>query len=85
MADDIVKIAGSGGEFATFGKNAFAYVRRVRSDELNAKFPQVEDLPAGLDLWGLFAADGEPIAVSDAEMMVRADAAERQLLTLYRH
>lgn len=85
MGNDVVKFAANGVEFAEFGKNALAYVRRVKSEELNAAFPQIEELPVGLDLWGLFGADGEPIAVSDAEKMVRADAFNRELLPLSRH
>jgi len=72
-------------EFATFGTGAIAYVRRVKSDEFNRSFPAAQDLPEGLDLWGLFGADGKPLSVSDDQYSVLEDAQNRELLTVHRH
>lgn len=80
-----VKLFGSPTEFASFGTGAIAYVRRVDSDEFNTKFPSADNLPEGLDLWGLFAADGQPLSVSDDQTALLEDAQARELLTVHRH
>ena len=84
MSDKPVKMIASPGDFAAFGAGAIGYVRRIRSDDLNAAFPLGADLPVGLDLWGLFSAEGQPLAVSDDETAVLADAQNRSLVALYR-
>jgi len=85
VKDNPVKMFGSPTEFATFGTGAIAYVRRVSSDDFNTQFPATGNLPEGLDLWGLFAADGSPLSVSDDQMALFEDAQERELLTVQRH
>ncbi len=78
-------LVGTPVEFASFGKSALAYVRRVQSDDMNERFPNAPALPEGLDLWGLFGADGEPLAVSDERSSLFSDAERRDLLTVHRH
>ena len=39
---------GSATEFASFGNGALSYVRRVRSDDLNHRFPNAVDLPVDM-------------------------------------
>ena len=82
MADNVVKLFGSAVEFESFGRNTLAYVRKVSSDDMNERFPQDEELPQGLDLWGLFAADGQPIALADEKDALFQSADELNLLTL---
>jgi len=84
VSDNPVKLFGSTTEFATFGNSALAYVRKVRTDDINSRFPKEDSLPEGLEMWGLFAADGNPIALSDerGELMLEAD--EMDLLTVQR-
>ena len=84
MINSSAKGFGSKTEFATFGSGAIAYVRRVKSDDYNVQFPSDEELPNGLDLWGLFGADGNPLSVSDDRFVVFEDAKERNLLAVYR-
>ena len=76
---------GSQVEFAQFGKNAIAYVREVTSDDLNQRFPQGPALPEGVDLWGLFTADGQPIAVAEEPMALVQNADEMELMAVQRH
>lgn len=76
---------GSATEFAVFGKRAFAYMRPVQSDDMNATFPNELELPSGLALWGLFDAEGAPIAVADERAALVENAAEMDLMTLARH
>ena len=72
-------------EFAQFDKRAFAYVKPVRSDDMRATFPEAANLPVGVDLWGLFAADGEPIALADEPGALVQNAGDLQLMTLALH
>lgn len=76
---------GSQVEFAEFGKNVIAYVREVTSDDLNQRFPQGPVLPEGVDLWGLFTADGQPIAVAEEPMALVQNADEMELQAVQRH
>lgn len=85
MTKKIVSPFGSGIEFAAFGKQSFAYVRPVNSDDMKDTFKEAGDLPDGVDLWGLFAADGQPLALADERSMVVENAQELELITLALH
>lgn len=76
---------GSDIEFATFGRNAIAYVRRIDAKEFGERFPQAGPLPDDQDLWGLFAADGVPLAVAGEQSVLMDDAASRDLTPVARH
>ena len=76
---------GSAVEFEQLGTSAIAYVRKVDAEDFNRRFPQVDDLPTGAPLWGLFAADGRPLAIADEEAALMADAMERDLVPVARH
>ena len=85
MTQNPVKLFGSATEFATFGNSTIAYVRKVRSDDMNRRYPLSMELPDGIELWGLFGADGEPIALADEQSELYVDAEERDLLAVQRH
>jgi hypothetical protein len=85
MTNKRITFGSTPAEFASFGKQAFAYMRPVQSDEMNAKFPQNPQLPSGLDLWGLFGADGEPLALADERQALLDNADELDLMPLARH
>lgn len=72
-------------EFEKLGTNALAYVRLVESDDINSRFALSEELPSGLKLWGLFAADGQPISLSDERSELLDDAEDRDLITVGLH
>lgn len=77
---------GSKVEFANFGKSTIAYVRRINSDDLHGAFGEMDDdLPADVDMWGLFSADGQPLAVADEKYLLMDNAEERELVTVNRH
>ncbi|MEL6505174.1 MAG: DUF1150 family protein [Pseudomonadota bacterium] len=82
MEKNTVRLFSSQMDFATFGKNAIAYVRPVNSDDMNARFPEKAELPEGLDLWGLFHADGTPLAVSDERASLFDNAEELDLMAV---
>ena len=54
-------------EFAELGSGQWAYIKTLTSEEAQVAFPSVEDLPAGIDLFALLAADGTPIVLTDDE------------------
>ena len=54
-------------EFADLGAGEWAYIKTLTSEEAQAAFPTVDDLPAGIDLFALLAADGTPLVLTDDE------------------
>jgi hypothetical protein len=54
-------------EFADLGHGEWAYIKALTSEEAKIAFPSVHDLPAGIDLFALLAADGTPLVLTDDE------------------
>ena len=52
-------------EFAALGDGEVAYIKSLSSEEAQAAYPSIDDLPDGLSLFALHAADGTPIALTD--------------------
>ncbi|MEM7777115.1 MAG: DUF1150 domain-containing protein [Pseudomonadota bacterium] len=52
-------------ELALLGDGEVAYIREMTSTEAMAAFPNIDDLPEGLNLFALHGADGQPIALTD--------------------
>ena len=42
------------GEFAHLGEGSVAYLRKVSSDDLRGRFPGLDEIAPGLELWALF-------------------------------
>ncbi|SHJ08593.1 DUF1150 family protein [Aureimonas altamirensis] len=72
-------------ELAALGEGHLAYLRRMSSDDIRAKFPSAQSIRPGLNLWALFSADGTPLAVSDDRGSILASASENELLTVSLH
>lgn len=72
-------------ELASLGEGHVAYLRRMSSDDIRAKFPSAQSIRPGLSLWALFAADGTPLAVSDDRGSILASASENELTTVSLH
>jgi len=72
-------------EFANFGKSSIAYVRRVRTEDLSQPFHDTGELPEDGDVWALFSADGEPLAVADDQSLLFDNAEARELVAVQRH
>ena len=70
---------------AQLGEGHVAYVRPIRSDELNRLFPQAPTLQPGLDLFALLGADGTPIMVTDDRNAAIANAWEHDLTPVSVH
>ncbi|HEX4409556.1 MAG TPA: DUF1150 domain-containing protein [Xanthobacteraceae bacterium] len=67
--------------FAHFGDGRFAYVKTVKSEDVQALFPQAEvpELPPGQMLFALHAADGTPIMLTDTREAAIANAWSQEL------
>jgi hypothetical protein len=70
--------------FAGFGGGKIAYLKAVRSEDVNALFPEAQLAP-GLKLFALHAADGTPILVTDSREAALANASDHQLETVSVH
>ena len=71
-------------EFANFGKSSIAYVRPVQSTDFEDGMLDDEHLDPNEPLWGLFGADGEPIAVADERSLLLDSAEDMSLVPVTR-
>lgn len=69
-------------EFAQLGEGRVAYLKRVRTDDLAQKFPDLPPMTPGIEVWGLFGAAGDPIVLSDVRAHALAGAQEHELETV---
>lgn len=72
-------------ELAHLGEGTVAYLRKIDSDELKGKFPSLQEIASGMEIWALFAANGQPILLSDARDTAIAGALENHLTTVAIH
>jgi hypothetical protein len=70
---------------AAIGGGEIAYVRAIKSDDLNRLFPQAPEIQPGLDLFALLGADGTPIMVTDSRNTAIANAWENNLVPVSVH
>jgi hypothetical protein len=66
-------------ELARLGGGHVAYIRTMSSDEALQLFPAIEDLPLGINLFALQAADGTPIAMTDTRQAALSHAMDGEL------
>lgn len=52
-------------ELAKLGGGRIAYIKVLSSDQARRMFPSIEELPDGIELYALQAADGTSIALTD--------------------
>ena len=71
--------------FEQLGGGHIAYVRPIRSDDIQRLFPDAPDLAPGQKLWALLNADGTPILVTDTRSAAVAKARENDIETLSVH
>lgn len=75
----------SNSEFATLGAHTLAYVREMSADEA-VEIASMTGLPVqGVKLYGLYAADGRRMAVTDSIETAKASALEYDLVTVSVH
>jgi hypothetical protein len=70
---------------AGFGGGKLAYVKTIRSEDVQKHFPQAPELPSGSVLYALHAADGTPIMLTDSREAAIANAWSNELETLSVH
>jgi hypothetical protein len=85
MTDHETKITLTEAQFAHLGEGVVAYMREVDSDDLKGRFPGLPDLTPGTKLWALFAANGQPILLTDARAGALAGAMEHDLTPVSLH
>ena len=71
--------------FAVLGDGKIAYVKAIRSEDVNDLYPQAPTLEPGLELFALHAADGTPILVTDSREAAIANAWSQELETVSVH
>lgn len=72
-------------ELAHIGEGSLAYLREIASEELMGKFPGMPQIAAGTRLWALFAANGQPILLSDERDRAIAGAFANDLVPVSIH
>ena len=70
-------------EFAALGQNQVGYIRKMKSEDLTARFPAISQIAPGLDVWALFAANGMPIILSDRQAAVMQGASENEITPVW--
>jgi hypothetical protein len=85
MTDAQTKTQLTPDELAHLGEGHVAYMRKMKSDDLKGRFPDLPPIASGLELWTLFAANGEPILLSDERDSVLARAQEDNLVPVSLH
>jgi hypothetical protein len=61
-------------DLARLGDGVVAYIRTMTSEEAKERFPSIDNLPRGLTLYALHAADGTPIALTDTRQAAMSHA-----------
>lgn len=72
-------------ELAHLGEGSVAYLREIDSEELRGKFPGMPEIAPGTRLWAVFAANGQPIMLTDARDSAVAGALQNDLTPVSLH
>ena len=70
---------------AVLGGGRIAYVKPVRSEDVQKQYPQAPELEPGTLLYALHAADGTPIMLTDTREAAIANAWSQELETVSVH
>jgi hypothetical protein len=70
---------------AVLGGGKIAYVKTIRSEDVQRQFPQAPQLEPGTLLYALHAADGTPIMLTDSREAAVANAWSQELETVSVH
>ncbi len=66
-------------QLAALGEGLVAYVKPIRSEDLNEMFPGSPAVRPGLNLFALLGADGKPLIVTDTRDAALANAMQNEL------
>jgi hypothetical protein len=64
---------------AVLGDGKIAYVKSIRSEDVQSLFPEAPEIAPGLQLFALYAADGTPIMLTDSREAAVANAWSQEL------
>jgi hypothetical protein len=70
---------------AHLGGGKIAYVKMIRSEDVQKQFPEAPQLAPGTLLYSLHAADGTPIMLTDSREAAIANAWSHELETVSVH
>lgn len=85
MTQNEARISVTPAQLAHLGEGSVAYLREMGSEELMGKFPGLPQIQPGTRLWALFAANGQPILLSDERERAIAGALENDLTPVAIH
>jgi hypothetical protein len=85
MTQNETRITVTPAQLAHLGEGTVAYLREMGSEELMGKFPGLPEIAPGTRLWALFAANGQPILLSDERERAIAGALENDLTPVAIH
>jgi len=85
MTEQERKLTMTPDQFAHLGEGALAYLKKVSSDDIRGRYPGMPDIAPGLELWALFAANGQPILLTDARDSAIGAAAQNDLIPVSIH
>ncbi|TPW30179.1 DUF1150 family protein [Martelella alba] len=71
--------------FAALGNGELCYFRQLGRSEALASFPEAVNLRADATLWGLFAADGTPLLLTENRASIFFKAMEDDIRTVTLH
>ena len=72
-------------QFAHLGEGHLAYLRKIMSDDLNARYHGMPQIEPGVEVWALFGANGQPILLSGERSEALAGAMENKLVPVSIH
>jgi hypothetical protein len=70
---------------AVLGDGKIAYIKPIRSEDVQRLFPEAPEMQPGMRLFALHAADGTPIMVTDSRESAVANAWNQELETVSVH
>lgn len=74
MQHDIRNISLAEEELAELGTDAVAYVKRVAAQDVTDLLPDDHDIDLKQKFWALFAANGEPLVISNHHEEIMSSA-----------
>ena len=72
-------------QFANLGDGMLAYVKAIRSEDVNRFYPDAPQIEPGLTIFALIGADGAPITLADSKEGAIGNARENDLTMVSLH
>jgi len=72
-------------DLAKLGGGKVAYIKPLTYEEATELFPAIEDMPTGVELFSLNAADGTPLVLTDSRQAAVGHAIGDELEVAHVH